>query len=123
GDYSVGHFGHSVFFRADTANMTSNHQRPAASLWIAVALVVVVLAYPISFGPACWWCSREFEINFNPGKGWPKAPRIYWPMGWLARNGPLPIRRMIKSYALRRTTRIFLPTDSRGVSWFGISDR
>ena len=27
---------------------------PCVALWITVAVVVVLVAYPLSFGPACW---------------------------------------------------------------------
>ena len=32
---------------------------PTAGFWITVALVTVLLAYPISLGPACWISSRQ----------------------------------------------------------------
>ena len=34
--------------------MTPDRKKPAAGFWITVALVVVLVGYPISFGPACW---------------------------------------------------------------------
>jgi len=37
--------------------MTSPH-KPTAGFWITVALVALLVGYPISFGPACWPCSR-----------------------------------------------------------------
>jgi hypothetical protein len=33
-------------------------KKPTAGLWLAVALVVMLVAYPLSFGPACWISSR-----------------------------------------------------------------
>ena len=32
--------------------MTS--RQPSAAFWITVALVAVLVGYPLSFGPACW---------------------------------------------------------------------
>jgi len=46
-------------------------RKPSAGFWIAVALVAV-LAYPISFGPACWISertvvgSRAISIAYQP---------------------------------------------------------
>ena len=34
--------------------MTSDRQRPFPAFWITVALVTVLVGYPLSFGPACW---------------------------------------------------------------------
>jgi len=33
--------------------MTSTH-KPTSALWITLALVVMLVVYPLSFGPACW---------------------------------------------------------------------
>ena len=33
-------------------------KKPSAGFWVTVALVVVLVAYPLSFGPACWITSR-----------------------------------------------------------------
>ena len=33
-------------------------KHPSAAFWITVALVAVLVGYPLSFGPACWISSR-----------------------------------------------------------------
>ena len=33
--------------------MTSD-RKPAAGFWITVAVVAVLVAFPLSFGPVCW---------------------------------------------------------------------
>ena len=39
--------------------MTSDRKHPpSAALWITVALVAVLVGYPLSLGPACWIASR-----------------------------------------------------------------
>jgi len=53
--------------------MTSDRQHPSAAFWITVALVAVLLAYPLSFGPACWLTSRT-------GIGAPLVPTVYCPL-------------------------------------------
>ena len=53
--------------------MTSR-KKTGAAFWATVGLAVV-LAYPLSFGPACWLASRHRISHelFN---------RIYWRLGW-----------------------------------------
>lgn len=33
-------------------------RKPTTGFWITVALVTMLLAYPLSFGPACWISAR-----------------------------------------------------------------
>ena len=40
------------------------------------ATVVVLLAYPLSFGPACWLGGRQGRIV--------AVSRVYFPIGWVA---------------------------------------
>lgn len=59
--------------------MTSDRTKPSAGFWITVALVAVLVGYPLSFGPACWLVSRRpGAVNFR----W--LPDVYWPVGWCA---------------------------------------
>ncbi len=44
--------------------MISDRKKPSAGFWITVALVAVLVGYPLSFGPACWITSRT-----NVGSG------------------------------------------------------
>jgi len=37
--------------------MTSR-KKPGVTFWATVAVVVLLVAYPLSFGPACWISSR-----------------------------------------------------------------
>ncbi len=64
--------------------MTSR-KKPSAGFWITVALVAV-LAYPASFGPACWISSRS-------GIGGSVVNFAYQPMLGMAFEGPEVIRR------------------------------
>jgi hypothetical protein len=48
-------------------------KKPTAGFWIAVALLVALVAYPISFGPACWITSRA-------DRGQNLLPVMYWPI-------------------------------------------
>ena len=69
-------------------------KKPTAGFWITVALVAVLVGYPLSFGPACWleergttpdWCVTSFEV-------------IYSPLYWIMFNGPQPIARFLWWY-------------------------
>jgi hypothetical protein len=54
--------------------MTSR-KKPGVAFWATVALVVVLIGYPLSFGPACWISS-----HLNAGT---RAVRvIYRPITW-----------------------------------------
>ena len=38
--------------------MTPDRKHPTPAFWITVALVAVLVGYPLSFGPACWLADR-----------------------------------------------------------------
>jgi hypothetical protein len=48
--------------------MTPDRKKPGVAFWATVVVVVVLLAYPLSFGPACWLGDRnvipEFVLRF-----------------------------------------------------------
>ena len=48
-------------------------KKPNAGLWITVVLIVVLVGYPLSFGPACWISSRI-------GMGASLIPTVYEPV-------------------------------------------
>jgi hypothetical protein len=52
--------------------MTSDRKKPGVAFW-ATVVVVVLLAYPISFGPACW-------ISSQTGFALRALPIIYRPL-------------------------------------------
>ena len=83
-------------------------KKPGLAFWAAVALVVVLVAYPISFGPACWWFSAPVSSRIEwiawEGPDPLCPPQIYWPIGWLGKNGPGPVGDTIFRFA-----RIFQP--------------
>ncbi len=95
--------------------MTSDRNKPGVAFWATV----VGLAYPLSFGPACWWFPGP-EPRVSYGKGsWHYAPRIYWPVGWLAERAPDLIRDTMFSYATIGTNRpVAVPMDPRGDVWY-----
>ncbi len=64
-----------------TLPIMSDRKKPTAGFWITVAVVAVLVAYPLSFGPACWITSR-CSIQGD----WLLV--VYRPMLWLLKNGP-----------------------------------
>lgn len=61
--------------------MTSPRKHPSVAFWITVALVVVLVAYPLSLGPACWITSRT-------GRGASALGTIYAPILSVAKTFP-----------------------------------
>ncbi len=37
----------------------TDRKKPTAGSWMTVALVAALVAYPLTFGPACWLCGRD----------------------------------------------------------------
>ena len=64
----------------------TDRKHASAAFWITVALVVVLVGYPLSFGPACWlvgWTGTD--------SGFGTVCRMYAPLMMGARclgNGP-----------------------------------
>jgi hypothetical protein len=96
--------------------MTSRKQ-PGVAFRATVVAVVVLVAYPLSFGPACWWFATSED--FGDGVVDECAPRLYWPIGWLGRNGPERLKNAVNWYATIGVEHVVLPTDPRGVVWYG----
>jgi hypothetical protein len=56
--------------------MTSR-KKPGVAFWATVVVVVVLVAYPLSFGPVCWWFSPRIGLT----RDCVVAPAIYLPIG------------------------------------------
>ena len=72
--------------------MTAPRKKPGVAFWATAVVVVALVAYPLSFGPACWFTSR---VNLS-GK-FVTIP--YRPIVWLFCNSPQGVRTVIRSYA------------------------
>ncbi len=90
--------------------MTSSRKKPTAGFWITVALVAVLVGYPLSFGPACWWFAESEEFPAH------EVSIIYLPFGWIhsksAKGGW--IEDAIGWYATRRHGIVHIPCDLNG---------
>jgi hypothetical protein len=99
--------------------MTASPKKPGAAFWITVALVVMLVGYPLSFGPACWISSRV-EC------GETAVSRIYQPVMRLSFWGDYPGKTLtgdlLHDYArslasTRKSWRITLDTTRRAYAW------
>jgi hypothetical protein len=57
-DLSVNLRGSICKLLTENGHLMTSPRKPTAGFWITVALVAVLVAYPLSFGPACWATSR-----------------------------------------------------------------
>src|SRR5437762_10096797 len=73
----------------------SEQKKPGVAVWIIVALLAAVVAYPLSFGPACWVCSRVPETSAL----WEMTDFVYTPLLWGWYDGPRSVSRAIEWYA------------------------
>jgi hypothetical protein len=73
--------------------MTSR-KKPGVAFWATVAPVVLVVAYPLSVGPA-EWLNRSGRISDNTGN---VIRQFYRPLDWTYRNGPESIRQSLDWY-------------------------
>jgi len=52
-------------------------KHPSAAFWATIVLVVALVAYPLSFGPACWVAMRRPSLITA-------VARMYWPLTRIA---------------------------------------
>ncbi len=72
--------------------MTSR-KKPGVAFW-ATVVVVALIAYPLSWGPAYWVCGKVG----GPEWGWQALSCIYSPMHKKARWAPDRVRNALDSY-------------------------
>ena len=94
--------------------MEEDRKTPVGGL-VATAVLVAVLAYPLSIGPVCWWFAKEPSIWEGCVGTRPKVvPHAYWPIGWLAKNAPRPLHDAIYWYVTPQGSSVLLPTEFSG---------
>ena len=71
--------------------MTSDSKKPGVAFW-ATVVVVLLVGYPLSLGPACWITSRA-----KVGGGWVNIP--YRPIIRLWEVGPEPVGDFVLWYS------------------------
>jgi len=96
-------------------------RHPSAAFWITVALVAVLVTYPLSFGPACWLTASSDRFA-KPDR----AMIIYWPLGGAAAQGPEPVYKTLRWWMCLGVSghrHVRVPTNSSGSEWFGDLNR
>ena len=69
----------------------TDRKKPGVAFWATVALVAVLVAYPLSFGPACWLVDWGFLNS--------KFMSItYRPIFMIVLRAPSPVARGINRY-------------------------
>jgi hypothetical protein len=98
-----------------------NRRERWAKWTLAGTIVGVPVLYLLSFGPACWWFTiPSGQSGYLLGVPLPqvRARRMYWPIGWLAVNGPSSIERPLAWYAKRGDHEVLVPTNADETGWW-----
>ena len=69
-------------------------RKPSAGFWITVALVMVLVGYPLSLGPYCWAYTQFPQHDL-----WSTSNQFYYPILRAWSDGPEPISGSIGWYA------------------------
>src|SRR5262245_38638214 len=94
--------------------MNSKHRKHGWAFWLIVALIGLPVLYVASFGPTCWWLSRELHVSgglyvLSRPEGARIVSESYWPIGWLAIHGPPSIGRALGWYGGLRDPKVYVP--------------
>src|SRR5689334_11661117 len=80
----------------------ASFKHPSVAFWATVVVVLVLVGYPLSFGPACWISSRS-----RPNEA---LSDFYLRVGVIFLHAPRPVVRLLGGYA-----RIGMIADSAAV--------
>jgi hypothetical protein len=72
--------------------LNSASKKPGVAFWASVVLVVMLVGYPLSFGPACW-------INCRTEIGTRHMAVVYRPICWAWKKWPKQLQFPIRGYA------------------------
>jgi hypothetical protein len=73
----------------------TDRKKPGVAFWATVAMVVVLVGYPLSWGPA-WWLSHQ---SWCPNWTYCAYLDVYRPLRQLRVKGPYPIHEFVSWYA------------------------
>lgn len=91
-----------------------NRRERWAKWMLATAFIGTPMLYVASFGPVCWWFT---DRELDGGEVVNIAPSLYWPIGWLAGDGPEPLSSAINWYGTIWIYWVHVPTDLDGDRW------
>ena len=66
--------------------MTPSRKQPGVAFWATVVVVVLLVGYPLSFGPACWITSYIGRGEYEVSRTYQPVMRLYWG-GKIPRDG------------------------------------
>jgi len=95
-------------------------KKSGVAFWATVVVVAVLVAYPLSFGPACWIVSRT---NSDRSSAFQAA---YRPLGWIVYSDDPVAARFLNAWAqvgLQKGSTVVIPggpyRDGRQLTYFG----
>src|SRR5258708_35393274 len=71
-------------------------KKPGVAFWTTVVMVVLLVGYPLSFGPACWIATRLDDFEWNRQLVF--MTRIYYPLWSALRLCPNRVRSVTRRY-------------------------
>ena len=72
----------------------TDHKKPGWTFWATAVVVVALIGYPLSFGPACWAYTYSPSLDL-----WNAADRLYYPLLWAWEHGARPVANGLGWYA------------------------
>ena len=72
----------------------TDRKHPSVAPWLTVALVAVLVGYPMSIGPAYWLQRQDWAYGSTCGP----FHAIYGPIIWIYQQGPRPAHDAIGWY-------------------------
>ena len=73
----------------------TDRKKTGVVVWILIVALAAAIVYPVSFGPACWICSRISDGSAL----WEMADFVYAPILWAWYDAPAPVNHVIEWYA------------------------
>jgi hypothetical protein len=74
--------------------MPPDRKKPGVAFWASVVVVVLVLSYPLSWGPACWLTRNGWVPEWLSDA----ANFLYFPLLAFDKRGPAIVVRVIDWY-------------------------
>jgi len=71
--------------------MSEDRKTTGAGFWITVVVVVMLVAYPLSFGPACWLLASDI-LSYH------QVECIFRPLVYMTFNGPEIAQQSLRLY-------------------------
>src|SRR5258708_5452317 len=69
----------------------TDRKKPGVAFWASVVVAVVLLGYPLSFGPACWVAAPIAPLRSS-------LEFVYHPLALVWGHGPEPMKRIFRWY-------------------------